>query len=102
MKQVKKWLAFFMSLVMAIGVLSGTGLEVKADTNNTVTIYYSTFWSTAKIHYRVGNGSWTSVPGVSMTKATDQSGYNYKYTVDLGSSTSLTFCFNNGNGSWDS
>ncbi len=64
---------------------------------NKVTIYYKTSNSKAYIHYQVGNGSWTSVPGKQMTM---NSGYGV-YTVDLGSATKLTACFNNGNGSWD-
>lgn len=69
------------------------------ENENKVTIYYRTNWSTANIHYKIGNGSWTAVPGVIM------SSYDGSYkvtTIDLGSSNSLTACFNDGNGNWDS
>lgn len=64
--------------------------------------YYNASWTTAYIHYKVGNGSWTSVPGKKMSASTEQSGYRWKYTIDLGTATEVTVCFNNGNDSWDS
>ena len=67
---------------------------------NKVTIYYNTGWSTAYAHYKIGNGDWTSVPGVQMSNSS-YSGYKV-ITIDLGTSTNLTACFNNGNGDWDS
>ena len=66
--------------------------------SNKVTIYYNSGWGSAYAHYRIGDGEWTDVPGVKMTSA--NGGY-YKITVDLGSATKLTACFNNGSGSWD-
>ena len=70
---------------------------------NTAVVYYSNSnWTTAYIHYRVGNGAWTTVPGVQMTSTTEQSGYTWKYEIDLGTSDHATVCFNNGKGSWDS
>ncbi len=70
-------------------------------TTNEVTVYYynSSSWSNVYIHYCPNEGSWTSVPGVKMTK---YSGNYYSYTIDLGSATGATVCFNNGSGSWDS
>ncbi|MDE6210248.1 MAG: alpha-amylase [Lachnospiraceae bacterium] len=67
-------------------------------TNNTITIYYKSSWNPANIHYQKGTGTWTAVPGVEMTKSS-YSGY-YVATIDLGSETTLTACFNNGS-SWD-
>ena len=67
---------------------------------NTATVYYKSNWSQANIHYSV-NGQWTSVPGVAMTATTEQSGYNWKYVINLGSATTATVCFNNGS-NWDS
>lgn len=68
---------------------------------NQVVVYYtrsaSTSWTNAYIHYKV-NGVWTKAPGVKMTKI---SAGKWKYTIDLGNTTSATFCFNNGSGSWD-
>ena len=70
------------------------------EPGNAVTIYYTkSNWSKAYIHYNV-NGVWTNVPGVSMT-ASDRSEYYWMYTIDLGNTTSMKACFNNGNGSWD-
>ena len=71
-----------------------------APSGNKVTIYYNTGWSTAYAHYKIGNGEWTSVPGVQMSNSS-YSGYKV-ITIDLGTSTNLTGCFNNGNGDWDS
>lgn len=69
------------------------------DTSNKITIYYKTSWNKANIHYQKGNGVWTAVPGIAMTKSS-YSGY-YVTTIDLGTETTLTACFNNGS-SWDS
>ena len=69
---------------------------------NTATIYYNTSWDNAYIHYCVKGGSWTSVPGASMTKTSEKEGYTYKYVIDLDEAESVTACFNNGSGSWDS
>lgn len=66
-------------------------------------IYYKNdYWDQAYIHYKVGNGEWTAVPGVKMENNTSGNGYTWKYTIDLGSADGATVCFNNGNGSWDS
>ncbi|MCI8408733.1 MAG: hypothetical protein HFJ09_05610 [Lachnospiraceae bacterium] len=70
---------------------------------NIVEVYYqNTNWENAYIHYKVGNGEWTSVPGVKMSNSNEQSGYRWKYTIDLGTATEATVCFNNGSGLWDS
>ena len=73
---------------------------VKAP-ENSITIYYKGY-STPYIHYQVGSGSWTSVPGAAMTPTSEVSGYTHKYTISLGSASSANVCFNDGNGSWDS
>ena len=70
-------------------------------TSNKTTIYYKAGYATPYIHYKVGNGSWTSVPGVMMSKSSNEEGY-YEITIDLGDSNNLTACFNDGNGNWDS
>lgn len=69
---------------------------------NAITLYYSTGWTKAYCHYKVGNGSWTTVPGVAMKASTEKSGYNWKLVIDLKGATNATVCFNNGSGSWDS
>jgi hypothetical protein len=66
---------------------------------NSITVYYFTGWTSANMHYQIGTGAWTAVPGVSMSNST-VSGYKI-ITVDLGTETTLTACFNNGNGWWD-
>lgn len=68
------------------------------ETTTKVTIYYKTSYSNAYIHYQIGSGTWTTAPGIQMTSAGN--GY-YTYTVDLGTASTLTACFNNGNGTWD-
>jgi len=71
-------------------------------TGNTATVYYTNSnFSSAYIHYKAGNGDWTTVPGVKMS-ASDRSDYTWMYTIDLGTSDNATVCFNNGSGNWDS
>lgn len=103
MKTIKKIMSFFLVLLMMIASLANTGFEIKAATNNqAIVYYYNANWTKANIHYKVGNGSWTSVPGVAMESSSDQSGYKWKYVIDLGSAEEATVCFNDGNGNWDS
>ena len=69
----------------------------------TVTIYYANAsWSQAYIHYKVGDGAWTTVPGMPMEANLDKDGYTWKYVIDLENAKNATICFNNGNNSWDS
>lgn len=68
--------------------------------NNKVTLYYKTNWSNAYVHYKAGSGSWTVAPGRLMSDS-EVSGYK-KITIDLDDETTMTACFNNGNGNWDS
>ena len=68
-------------------------------TNNSITLYYYTSWATPYAHYQIGTGSWTTAPGTLMSTASI-SGYK-TLTINLGTSTTLTACFNNGSGSWD-
>lgn len=75
-------------------------INVKAD--NTVTVYYkNSNYSSANIHYQVGNGSWTNVPGAAM-EASDRSDYTWKYTIELGDSNTANVCFNENGNNWDS
>ena len=69
-------------------------------TENKVVIYYKGF-ENAYIHYQIGSGAWTVVPGMKMEPCTDLAGFNYKAEVSLGTADKLTCCFNNGNGTWD-
>ena len=68
---------------------------------NAVTIYYKGY-SSPYIHYQVGGGNWTTVPGKAMTPDTTVDGYTHTYTIDLGTSDYANVCFNDGNNNWDS
>ena len=72
----------------------------EAAANQTV-IYYKGY-STPYIHYQIGTGTWTAVPGKAMTKTNEMSGYTHKYIIDLGTVSYVNVCFNDGNNSWDS
>ena len=76
---------------------------IEEENKKNVIIYYSNSnFKDANIHYRVGNGTWTGVPGVQMCTDGSQDGYTWKYIINLGNESQLTTCFNNGNNSWDS
>lgn len=74
------------------GAPSGSG-----SSTSSITLYYQTSWSNPNIHYKIGNGSWTTVPGVPMSTAS----YNGYKTITIEQASSLTFCLNDGNGNWD-
>lgn len=72
------------------------------STDSIVVVYYkNNNWSNANIHFCVGNGNWTNVPGVKM-EASDKANYTWKYVIDLKQANTATVCFNNGAGQWDS
>ncbi|MGV9912881.1 carbohydrate binding domain-containing protein [Streptomyces tendae] len=81
---------------------AGSGPDPEPEPGgNTASVYYSTTgvgWTTTNLHYRPAGGVWTTVPGVGMELAC--TGWVRK-TVDLGTATSMTAVFNNGNGVWD-
>ncbi len=86
------------------GFTAGTALGtfgVRSQPANAVTIYYKGY-SHPNIHYQVGNGHWTSVPGVAMEATNEVSGCTHKYTIDLGNASYANVCFNDGHGNWDS
>lgn len=102
MKRIKKIAALFLAAIIVFSMGAVIGVNVQAATNSkTVTVYYNNSWSNAYIHYKVGNGNWTTVPGVQMETGNTE-GYAWKYVINLGSEDSATVCFNNGNGVWDS
>ncbi len=77
-------------------------VEKGADvTVNSLTIYYKGY-SRPYIHYQVGSGAWTAVPGKAMTATGEKSGYTHKYTINLGTAGYANVCFNDGNNNWDS
>ncbi len=84
------------------GEVFETSIEYTVSNGNTATIYYNSSWDNAYIHYCIAGGSWNTVPGVAMTKTSEKEGYTYKYVIDLDDAESVTVCFNNGSGSWDS
>ncbi|MEN0130096.1 MAG: carbohydrate-binding module family 20 domain-containing protein [Brevundimonas sp.] len=65
----------------------------------TTTVYYATTrgWSSYRIHYKVGGGAWTTVPGEAMAAAC--SGWVSREVVSGGAA--VTAAFNDGNGQWD-
>ncbi len=81
--------------------IRSSAVQVTVKGSNKVTVYYSGY-TQPYIHYQVGNGSWTDVPGVKMKSDKSISGYTHSYTIDLGSADKATVCFNDGNGNWDS
>lgn len=88
------------ALALHVGALSG-GPVVPGDpdpvTNQTV--YYSTNkgWSGYNVHYQVGSGAWTAVPGKTMAAAC--TGW-VSTTIATGGAT-VTAAFTNGSGTWD-
>ncbi len=85
---------------------SSASVWVKApaglSTNNKVVIYYkypSANTNGTYIHYQIGSQGWTTAPGKKMYNDI-QGGYD-ELTINLGSDTLLTCCFNNGSGKWD-
>ena len=76
-------------------------VTVTKASENVITIYYKGY-STPYIHYQVGSGAWTAVPGKAMTATSEKSGYTHKYTISLGTATYANVCFNDGRGNWDS
>lgn len=74
--------------------------RVQAISTNKAVIYYNNSWQKANIHYSIGNGEWTTVPGVAM-KNSDKSGYTWMYILDIPDNQTADICFNDGN-NWDS
>ncbi|GLI26171.1 hypothetical protein ARHIZOSPH14_04130 [Agromyces rhizosphaerae] len=88
------------ALALHVGRLAGTTPDPDPEpTGDTTTVYYSTEkgWSAYNIHYRIGSGSWTSVPGEPMTTACD--GWVEREISADGAS--ITAAFNDGSGTWD-
>lgn len=74
--------------------------EPIAHSTDTVTLYYyAPTWSTVNCHFRVGTEAWTAVPGKMMESLGN--GY-YAITIPLNEENTVTACFNNGAGTWDS
>nr|AKP45383.1 alpha-amylase [Cystobacter sp. Cbv34]QQZ45548.1 CysT [synthetic construct] len=77
-----------------------TALSVTTQTGNSATVYYfNNNFALKYIHFRIGGGTWTTVPGNVMATS-EVPGYA-KYTVNLGAATQLECVFNDGKGTWD-
>ena len=80
----------------SVWVKQGAGIEIPEG--NKLTVYYKKKWPNTYIHYQIGSGEWTAVPGVLMNEEED--GYA-KITLDIGTANTVTACFNNGGNTWD-
>lgn len=74
-----------------------TGEQSEGSTSE---IFYKTngSWSDYYIHYRIGDGEWTTAPGVKLQERCE--GW-YGASIDIGETADLTAAFNNGSGSWN-
>lgn len=63
-----------------------------------LTVYYETGWENPRIHYQVGDGGWTDVPGVAMAEACE--GW-FRADIQLDDADGITAAFNDGAGTWD-
>ncbi len=75
-------------------------LEISKTALNNAVIYYRGY-ENPYIHYKVGNGSWTSDAGIPMTKNMERRGYTHKYVIELADSSETTFYFSDGNDNID-
>lgn len=88
--------------ITTLSSIESTPKITATPSGNIVTVYYKkSSFSQAYIHYKVGAGSWTTLPGVKM-EASNLDGYTWMYTINLGTATDATVCFNDGAGNWDS
>ncbi|MGW6228427.1 carbohydrate-binding module family 20 domain-containing protein [Cellulosimicrobium cellulans] len=95
------------ALALHVGAVDdgGTGGPGPVDPSGTTTVYYATDkgWNAYHVHYRVGTGAWTAVPGVAMTPAC--TGWVAKEIAlpdgATGADATVTAAFTNGSGSWD-
>ena len=89
------------SVALHVNARSGSTTSPTTDptTGTATTVYYATTqgWSAYRIHYKVGNGSWTAVPGEAMTAAC--AGWVSREVASGGAA--VTAAFTDGNGQWD-
>ena len=83
----------------AVALMQGAGGGTTEPPASSTTVYYSTAkgWSAYNIHYKVGSGSWTTVPGLPLTAAC--AGWVSRSIPADGAT--ITAAFNNGAGTWD-
>lgn len=96
----------FLVVVLALCVATAVRAQtlVKADDGTGLHIYFRTAWTAPHIHFSQGSG-WTAVPGILMTRSTDQVRFPpsegwFKYVLPPPASF-LEFVFNNGQGTWE-
>src|SRR5690606_20403693 len=69
------------------------------------TVYYATDkgWDAYRVHYRVGTGAWTAVPGIAMAPACEGWVAREIALPDgaSGAAATVTAAFTNGSGTWD-
>lgn len=67
--------------------------------SDTTTVYYATDrgWSTYRVHYRVGSGAWTALPGEALAPAC--AGWVSRTVASAGQP--VTAAFTSGSGQWD-
>jgi hypothetical protein len=72
-------------------------VTVEDDPDRKMVFYYNSTFENANIHYLKDDGSWTEVPGLEM-----RSNYDNWYSIVIDDADEAVFCFNNGEGQWDS
>lgn len=86
-------------------VATATPVVTEVDKTKAVVYFKNTTWENAYCHYKV-NGTWTTLPGVKMTKIENvtifNNTYNWKLEIDLQGADHATVCFTDGNNRWDS
>ncbi|GAB9466339.1 hypothetical protein Gpo141_00003717 [Globisporangium polare] len=99
---------FMTALCVLVGLFLSTAIDaqtlVKSNDGTGLHVYFRTGWTSPYIHYSQGS-SWTTAPGVAMTKSSDyvqfppEEGW-FRFALAAPAAT-LEFVFNNGNGVWD-
>ncbi len=75
-------------------------VEFSKTSSNNIIIYYRGY-DNPKIHYKVGNGSWTTASGVPMIENKERRGYDHKYIIESSELTSVTLYFSDDEGNVD-
>lgn len=87
------------ALALHVGAVDDGGTGPGPVDPTETTVYYATSagWSAYNIHYKVGTGAWTAVPGVAMTAAC--TGW---VSRTIAADATITAAFTDGSGAWDS
>lgn len=73
------------------------------NSKNLLKIYYKSNADKEYIHFKVGNDTWTALPGKEMERSSSNYG-DFEYTLDMSSypeNAIVTACFNDGKNNWD-